>query len=59
MSGRLSWTASMKAWLVLSKVCAMIFRATSLPSADITARNRVKRAPPPARSLPEENAGST
>ena len=25
----------------------------------ITARSRVKRAPPPARSLPEENAGST
>ena len=47
ISGRLSWTASMKAWLVSSKVCAMIFRTTSLPSADITARSRVKRAPAP------------
>jgi len=47
----------MKAWLVSSKVCAMIRPATSFPSADITARSLVKRAPPPARSLPEENAG--
>ncbi|MGY3648716.1 hypothetical protein ACVWW2_004007 [Bradyrhizobium sp. LM4.3] len=49
----------MKAWLVSSKVCAMILRVTSLPSADITARSRVNRAPPPARSLPEVKAGAT
>ena len=28
-------------------------------SADITARSRVNRAPPPARSLLDENAGCT
>jgi len=32
---------------------------TALPSADITARSRVNRAPPPARSLLDENAGCT
>ena len=49
----------MKAWLVSSKVCAMILRTTSLPSADMIARNRVNRVPPPARSLPEVKAGNT
>ena len=44
----------------LSKTSSAMMRpTTALPSADITARNRVNRAPPPARSLEEENAGST